>query len=77
MREAPVAPESKRGRIHRKDLVSSLVTGMVIGGLAWVPIGWFAHRVYHQQRTAQIILCRQQHFGTTEAELNQTCGSLY
>jgi hypothetical protein len=64
-------------RITRKNLVSSLATGLVIGLIAGAPLGWFAHRIYYQQRAGQILLCRQQHVGQPEAELKQLCGNAY
>ncbi|MBW4574666.1 MAG: hypothetical protein KME08_05215 [Aphanothece sp. CMT-3BRIN-NPC111] len=61
--------------IRRKDLITSLITGLAIGLVAGTPIGWFAHRFYNQQRTAQVLLCRQKHVG--EVNLDAICGSLY
>ncbi|HEY9876002.1 MAG TPA: hypothetical protein V6D12_21405 [Candidatus Obscuribacterales bacterium] len=62
-------------RITRKNLVSSLAIGLAIGIVAGTPIGWFAHRIYSQQRAAQVLLCRQQHVG--EPNLDAVCGSTY
>lgn len=76
MRET-VAPPPREGRISRKDLLNSLLIGLGIGIIAGTPIGWFAHRIYNQQRAADVLLCRQQHFGQPEAELQRICGSLY
>ena len=64
-------------RITRKNLVSSLATGLVIGIIAGAPLGWFGHRMYYQQRAGQVLLCRQQHINQPEAELKALCGSLY
>ena len=64
-------------RITRKNLVSSLATGLVIGAIAGAPLGWFAHRFYYQQRAGQVLLCRQQHIGQPEAELKALCGDPY
>lgn len=64
-------------RITRQNLIYSLITGAIIGAIAGTPIGWFAHRVYYQQRAGQVLLCRQQHPGQTEPELRALCGSLY
>lgn len=62
--------------IGRKDLVNSLIIGLIIGAVAGSPIGWFAHKVYNQQRLAQVLLCRQKHIGQPEVELRSLCGSL-
>ncbi len=75
-----VTPESRheRERIRRRDLLNSLLIGTAIGTLLLgLPLGWFAHRVYAQQRTAQILLCRQQNFGLQEADLQARCGQPY
>lgn len=68
---------SRGERISRKNLVSSLTIGFLIGIVAGFPIGWFSHRVYFRYHSAQVLLCRQQHFGQTEAQLVETCGALY
>lgn len=77
MRETPVAPEHREIRITRKNLINSLLIGFLIGVLAGTPIGWFVHRIYAQQRAAQVLLCRQQNFGLTEAQLSARCGTVY
>ncbi len=64
-------------RITRKNLVYSLVTGLVLGVFAGVPLGWFAHNIYYQQHSGQVLLCRQKHIGQPEAELKALCGSVY
>jgi hypothetical protein len=66
-----------QNRIRRKDLVRSLTIGILLGVVGGLPIGWFAHRVYFQQRTAQVLLCRQNHIGQPEVELKSLCGSVY
>lgn len=63
-------------RIRRRDLVRSLVIGVAIGMVAGAPIGWFTHQVVARQRTAQVLLCRQQNFGLTEIQLQARCGNL-
>jgi hypothetical protein len=67
----------EKNRIRRKDLISSLTIGVLLGIVGGFPIGWFAHRVYFQQRTAQVLLCRQNHIGQPEVELKTLCGSVY
>jgi len=64
-------------RITRKNLVYSLATGLILGTLAGAPLGWFAHKIYYQQRSGQVLLCRQKHIGQPEAELKALCGSVY
>lgn len=76
----PVTPEShaERERIRRRDLFNSLLIGIAVGTLVLgAPLGWFVHRLYAQQRTAQVLLCRQQNFGLREADLLARCGQPY
>ncbi|MCL1466570.1 MULTISPECIES: hypothetical protein [Argonema] len=77
MQDTTVRPERSAKRITRKNLVSSLLIGLGLGILAGAPLGWFTHRIYAQQRAAQVLLCRQQSFGVSEAELQSRCGSVY
>ena len=63
--------------LARKKLISSLITGLIIGAIAGAPVGWFAHRIYYQQHSGQVLLCRQKHLGQPEAELQSLCGSAY
>lgn len=81
MRDTPlVTPETyeERARIHRRDLFNSLLIGIALGTvLIGAPLGWFVHRFYAQQRTAQVLLCRQQNFGLQEADLQARCGQPY
>lgn len=75
-----VAPEhqKERDRIRRRDLINSLLIGMGLGTLLLgLPLGWFGHRLYAQQRAAQVLLCRQQNFGLQEADLQARCGQPY
>lgn len=77
MRDTAVAPERRDSGNSFRNLVRSLVIGLILGGVAGVPIGWFAHRVFAQQRAAQVLLCRQQHYGQAEATLQDICGTVY
>jgi hypothetical protein len=77
MRETAIPREPRERGISRKNLFQSLMIGFGLGVIGGLPLGWFAHRIYFQQRSAQVLLCRQQHLGVTEAELKATCGSLY
>lgn len=75
-----VTPDShtERERIHRRDLFNSLLIGVAIGTIfLGAPLGWFAYRIYAQQRTAQVLLCRQQNFGLQESDLQARCGQPY
>ena len=75
---APSASRQERNRIHRRDLLNSLLIGVVLGTLVLgIPLGWVAHRLYAQQRTAQVLLCRQQNFGASEIDLQARCGQPY
>jgi hypothetical protein len=77
MQETPVTHRPSERQITRKNLFSSLLIGLMLGIVAGTPIGWFTHRIYAQQRTAQVLLCRQQNFGLTEADLQTRCGKSY
>lgn len=78
MEPSTVAPEHdhhEREQIRRRDLLNSLLIGVVLGTLLLgAPLGWFAHRFYVQQRMAQVLLCRQQNFGLSENQLQARCG---
>ncbi|GAC1465354.1 MAG: hypothetical protein NVS2B14_19230 [Chamaesiphon sp.] len=78
MTRTHVTPESsERKGLGRKDLVSSLVIGLVLGIFGGMPLGWFAHKVYYQQHSGQVLLCRQKHIGQPEYELQSLCGSAF
>ena len=67
----------KENRITRKHLVSSLVTGLLLGAIAGTPIGWFTHRAYAEQRYAKNLICREQHRNEPEAVVQSICGSRF
>lgn len=79
MKHSTVAPDHahlERERIRRRDLLNSLLIGVALGTIILgVPLGWFAHRLYAQQRMAQVLLCRQQNFGLPENQLQTRCGN--
>lgn len=68
---------AEHNRITRKNLVSSLLTGLAIGIVAGIPVGWVIHQVYSQQRLAQILLCHERNRNKPEAVVNSICGSMY
>ncbi|MBD2353135.1 hypothetical protein H6G41_00605 [Tolypothrix sp. FACHB-123] len=61
----------------RRNPLPLLLTGFLIGLVAGAPLGWFSHQFYYRYRSAQVLLCRQQHFGQPEPQLQALCGSLY
>lgn len=79
MRETRVAPRDQEHRegSSLKRLFRTFLLGLIVGAVAGAPLGWIAHRLYAQQRAAQVLLCRQQNFGLTEAELEGRCGNIY
>jgi hypothetical protein len=77
MQESTVTHEHRENRITRKNLINSLVIGVLLGIIAGAPIGWFVHQFYARQRAAQVLLCRQQNYGLAEQDLQNRCGALY
>lgn len=77
MRDTPIATKQQENRITRKNLISSLLIGFIVGAIAGAPLGWFTHQVFARQRAAQVLLCRQQNFGVSEADLRVRCGEVY
>ena len=78
MTKVPVTTERHtENSIKRKHLITSLVTGIILGIFGGIPLGWFAHSVYYQQKSGMVLLCRQKHIGQPEAELKALCGSAY
>ena len=61
--------------ISRKNLVSSLITGLIIGIVAGAPLGWAAHQFYAEQRLAQTVICREKNRNLPEAQVQSICGS--
>ncbi len=61
--------------ISRKNLVSSLITGVVIGLVAGAALGWIAHQFYTEQRLAQILVCREKNKNQPAAMVDSICGS--
>ncbi len=67
----------EHNEITRKNLISSLATGLAIGIVAGIPIGWFVHQVYAQQRLAQILLCHERNRSQPAAVVESICGARY
>lgn len=67
----------KQSNISRKNLVSSLLIGMVIGLIPGVIFGWVAHRFYADQRTAQTLICREKHANQPAVQVDAICGSRF
>lgn len=63
--------------ITRKNLVYSLITGLLIGVIAGAPLGWFAHQVYNERRLADVLICREKNRNQPEAVLQSICGSRF
>lgn len=76
MRET-ITHERQERRITRKNLLNSLIIGVLLGIIGGIPIGWFTHQFFARQRAAQVLLCRQQNYGLAETDLQARCGALY
>ena len=61
----------------RKNLINSLLTGLVIGVIAGAPLGWFVHQYYAEQRLAQILICREKNRDQPEVRVQAICGSRF
>ncbi len=68
---------AEHNKITRKNLVYSLATGLAIGIVAGIPLGWIIHQFYSQQRLAQVLLCHERHRNEPEAVVNSICGARY
>lgn len=67
----------KQNAVSRKNLVYSLISGLVIGAIAGAPLGWVAHQFYAEQRLAQILICREKNRNQPEAIVQSICGSRF
>ncbi|MBD2040213.1 hypothetical protein [Microcoleus sp. FACHB-672] len=61
----------------RKNLINSLLTGLIVGIIAGAPLGWFVHQYYAEQRLAQILICREKHRNQPEERVLAICGSRF
>lgn len=69
--------ELNKNNISRKHLLSSLITGLLVGVIAGAPLGWFVHQFYAEQRLAQILICREKNRDKPEAIVQTICGSRF
>ncbi len=67
----------RQNTITRKNLVYSLITGLIIGVIAGAPLGWLAHQFYAEQRLADVLVCREKNRNLPEAQLESVCGSRF
>lgn len=67
----------KQDAITRKNLIYSLITGLVIGTVAGAPIGWYVHQFYAEQRLADILICQEKNKNLPEAQVRAICGSRF
>lgn len=63
--------------ITRKNLVNSLLTGLVIGIVAGLPLGWVANQYFVEQRLAENLICREKNRDQPEAVIQSICGSRF
>ncbi len=63
--------------ITRKNLVNSLLTGLVIGIIAGLPLGWAANQYFVEQRLAENLICREKNRDQPEAVIQSICGSRF
>lgn len=67
----------KTSGITRKNLVYSLITGLIIGISAGAPLGWMAHQFYAERRLAEVLICREKNKDLPENQLQSVCGSRF
>ena len=67
----------RQNTITRKNLVYSLITGLIIGAIAGAPLGWVAHRFFAEQRLADVLICREKNRNLPEAQVESMCGSRF
>ena len=67
----------RQNTITRKNLVYSLITGLIIGVIAGAPLGWVAHRFFAEQRLADVLICREKNTNLPEAQVESICGSRF
>ncbi len=67
----------RQNTITRKNLVSSLMIGLIVGILAGVPLGWIAHQFYAERRLADVLVCREKNRNLPEVQVQSLCGSRF
>ncbi|MEG4172054.1 MULTISPECIES: hypothetical protein [unclassified Microcoleus] len=60
--------------IARKHLIWSLITGLAVGAIAGIPLGWMANGYYSDHRLAQIRICRDKNRDQPVAIVEARCG---
>ncbi|MBE9189688.1 hypothetical protein IQ230_04770 [Gloeocapsopsis crepidinum LEGE 06123] len=63
--------------ITRKNLIYSLLTGLIIGIFIGAPLGWFTHQFFAERRLAEVLICREKNRNQPEAVLQSMCGSRF
>lgn len=63
--------------ITRKNLINSLITGLFIGLIAGIPLGWIANQYFVEQRLAENLICREKNRNQPEAVVQSICGSRF
>lgn len=67
----------RQNTITRKNLVYSLITGLIVGVIAGAPLGWVAHRFFAEQRLADVLICREKNRNLPEVQVESICGSRF
>jgi hypothetical protein len=63
--------------ITRKNLINSLITGLFIGLIAGIPLGWIANQYFVEKRLAETLICRERNSNQPEAVIQSICGSRF
>ncbi|HEY9807832.1 MAG TPA: hypothetical protein V6D13_00700 [Halomicronema sp.] len=64
--------------ITRNNLIQSLITGFILGTLVLgLPLGWFAHRFYSEQRLAKVLICREKNQDKPINVVDSLCGNWF
>ena len=71
------AKVERQNTITRKNLVSSLMIGLIVGLLAGIPLGWLAYQFYAERRLADVLVCREKNRNLPEVQVQAICGSRF